>query len=491
MTAHQSSALPAAIPASRQPADRLHRHPINGARKTGDPFIDLVFRRRFAGHAEFQRLSHDFGRSIAPATTERPRNDEQPLDYLFLTDRDDCSPDQTFDRLRWGGQLILVSRDREKLETVAGQYRTWRLDSSDSGAAAERKTGAWDVEPLSKERKYLFNLPLLGWRTPIHVLIARKTMLVPPGKSSDRFTYHVHLEKAGRGHYEVVKEIPTLERVLARLREKFPDADEDTLRRRARKFTDKIFPVFLTRETAMLKLLQRDLPKRFRKRVPHVISAETDSNGYTRLLRMNWLRNSRQTGDHAAKGDGHPPHPTHASHAPHSHPLTQLEFARQAADLLTALHDNAGIMHLDLRLDNIVITEQGVGFVDFGSAVRVGEEFPDASLLSNLFEEMMRTSQIQRMLGKMTERGQVTSEEICGSYQRIDKAVDFFYLAVQINNPLANPDFQGLVECDPSSDQAKAIAQLTDRILRPENPQAPEFSSARDILKGVEKIGPS
>src|SRR6185295_5844733 len=98
------------------------------------------------------------------------------------------------------------------------------------------------------------------------------------------------------------------------------------------------------------------------------------------------------------------------------------------------------------RLDNVVITEHGVSFVDFGSAVRVGEEFPEASLLFNLFDEMMRTSQIQRMLGKMTQRGEVTSEHIVASHQRVDKAVDFFYLAVQINAPLANPDFRGLVE---------------------------------------------
>jgi serine/threonine protein kinase len=73
---------------------------------------------------------------------------------------------------------------------------------------------------------------------------------------------------------------------------------------------------------------------------------------------------------------------------PHGRPLTQLEFARQSAELLAALHDAAGVMHLDLRLDNFVITDHGVGFVDFGSAVRVGEEFPEASLLSNLFVRM-------------------------------------------------------------------------------------------------------
>jgi hypothetical protein len=145
-------------------------------------------------------------------------------------------------------------------------------------------------------------------------------------------------------------------------------------------------------------------------------------------------------------------------------------------------------MHLDLRLDNFVITENGVGFVDFGSAVRVGEDFPESSLLCNLFEEMMKTSQIQRMLGKMTQSGQVTSEEIRNCYQRIDKAVDFFYLAVQINAPLTNPDFHGLVEFDPQSAEAAELSTLTEQILRPSDTQNARFKSASEILLGIDEV---
>jgi serine/threonine protein kinase len=291
-----------------------------------------------------------------------------------------------------------------------------------------------------------------------------------------------HSAKGGRaggssvtgGGYEVVKQVPATERVLARLREKFPEADAETLERRARKFTEKIFPVFLTRETAMLRLLARDLPRRFRNRVPRVLDAQTDANGYVRTLRMNWLRNGCPIGKSAGGGN-----------VVGGQPLSQLAFARQAAELLAALHDEANVMHLDLRLDNVVITQNGVGFVDFGSAVRVGENFPEASLLGNLFEEMMRTSQIQRMLGKMSESGQVTSEDICRSYGKIDKAVDFFYLAVQINNPHANPDFRGLVTVDKHSNEARELAALTEKILRPADARNPEFKSARDIYNGI------
>lgn len=429
----------------------LNVHPKLGQ----DPLIDLVVRRHFAGRRAFERQGFWRVRGEGGGA--------EPVDYLFLLEEDPHSPEKVFEQLRWGGQVVVVSRNQKAIKAAAKAYGSWRQEEADHGA--------WEVEtPLGVERRAY--LEFLGWRQGVYFMTARKVMLVPPGKSSDRFTYHVQLSRQAGGGYDVVKEVPTVRRVMARLREKFPEADEESLLRRAKKFTEKVFPVFLTRETAMLKLLQRDLPEEFRRRVPQVVAAETDEAGFTRRLRMKWLRNARPTkGPRAGL------------------PLSQLEFARQAAELLAALHDQAGIMHLDLRLDNVVITEEGVGFVDFGSAVRVGEEFPETSLLSNLFEEMMRTSQIQRMLGKMTKAGQVTSEEIRHSLHRMDKAADFFYLAVQINAPLSNPDFQGLVEHEPGSREARELAKLTERILRPANPEKPQYTSAAGILRGIEEIG--
>lgn len=449
MSARASSAVSDPTPATARLA-----HGRNGFAGRPDPIIELIVRRHFAGRGPFDHLSHAFGRA---------RRGETPVDYLFLLEGDPHLPDDVFERLRWGGQVVVVSRHTKVIKAAAQAYGNWRQEQADHGA--------WDVEKSLGFEQRPF-LRFLGWRQGVYYLIARKVMLVPPGKSSDRFTYHVQLSRHSGGGYDVIKEVPTAQRVMARLREKFPDADAETLARRARKFTDKVFPVFLTRETAMLKLLQRDLPEKFRLRVPRLLSAQTDDAGFTRCLHMNWLRNAR---------------PLNGPRA--GLPLSQLEFARQAAELLAALHDHAGIMHLDLRLDNVVITEHGVGFVDFGSAVRVGEEFPQPGLLSNLFEEMMRTSQIQRMLGKMTRSGQVTSEEIRNSYQRMDKAVDFFYLAVQINAPLSNPDFRGLVEHDPGSREAQELAKLTEKILRPENPEKPQFASAAEILRGIVEIG--
>jgi serine/threonine protein kinase len=165
-----------------------------------------------------------------------------------------------------------------------------------------------------------------------------------------------------------------------------------------------------------------------------------------------------------------------------------MEFARQSADLLRAIHDIAGVIHLDLRLDNFVITPEGVGFVDFGSAVRVNENLAENPLLENLFEELMHTSQIQRMLQKMTFSGAVTSSAVGRGLQKIDKAVDFFYLALQFNSPHSNPDLAGLILYDPESRDAKDLARLTEMILRPPDPANPPFRSAKDILHGIERI---
>jgi hypothetical protein len=261
----------------------------------------------------------------------------------------------------------------------------------------------------------------------------------------------------------VLKEVPTTERVAARLRKRFPDIADEIIVKRSRKFTEKIFPLFLTREAAMLRILERDLPAKYAGKVPRLLDMETDSRGFVRRLRMNWLR---------CGGDA----------------LPQVEFARQCAELLHVLHDVVGVIHLDLRLDNMVITERGVGFVDFGSSVRVCENLADNPLLDTLFEELMRTSEIQKMLEHMTLSGRVTSPIIRNGYQKVDKSLDFFYLALQMNNPLKNPDFAGLVQYDPKSAEAHALRKMTEEVLRPTDPQNPRFRSAGDILRGIQMI---
>ena len=169
-------------------------------------------------------------------------------------------------------------------------------------------------------------------------------------------------------------------------------------------------------------------------------------------------------------------------------PISQLDFAIQSAELLAAIHEQAGVMHLDLRMDNMVITPKGVGFVDFGSACKIGEQVNQSPMLGTLFTEMMRTSQIQRMLGKMIERGHVTNNAIAEVYGKVDKTVDSFYLAVQIAKPHANPELKQLIDYDPESDTAGMLSALTAAVLRPKNPEMMQYKSARDLVRGLRRI---
>jgi tRNA A-37 threonylcarbamoyl transferase component Bud32 len=364
-------------------------------------------------------------------------------DFLFLSPDTPHSPQEIFPMMRWGGLVMFASTNKRQVFELAQQY-------SAHGLALERP-------PTYFRSGLLFR--------KLHYFIARKVHLIPIGHDTDRFTYQVQLVRhpGPADKLIVLKQVPSLEAVVARLRRRWPDVAPEVIEKRARKFTEKIFPTFLTREAAILKILERDLPEPYNRRVPKVINLEKDKRGFVRKLYLRWLQN------------GGPP-------------LTQLEFARQSADLLRVMHDVAHVIHLDLRMDNMVITEDGVGFVDFGSAVRDDENLAENPLLDSLFDELMRTSHIQVMLEKMTTSGAVTSNVIRSVSGKIDKAVDFFYLAVQFNAPHHNPDLADLILYEPGGEDARQLEKLTREILRPADPANPTFRCAADILRGVERI---
>ncbi|MDP9172494.1 MAG: hypothetical protein M3O30_01330 [Planctomycetota bacterium] len=369
------------------------------------------------------------------------------VDAILVTPTDDIAPQKLFNRLRWGGQVVFATPDAA---------------SAVNFSLAMAACGFEITQAPSHVAVGWLGIPFLSRKS--HFVVARKVELVASGQSTERFTYHVHLSRPSNAdEYIVVKEVPTPEMVMARLRGKWPDLEDEVLEKRARKFSEKVFPIFLTREAAILKIVNRDLPQEYRNRMPRLLALEKDKKGYARKLHLNWLRNGGK-------------------------PLTQLEFAHQSADLLRVLHDKVGVMHLDLRLDNFVITSEGVGFVDFGSAVRVNENLKESPLLSSMFQELMRTSEIQRMLFSMTRSGEVTSTAISCGLHKVDKAVDYFYLAVQINSPHKNPELKDLILYDKSSEQARRLSQLTDQILRPADPMKPLYGSAADMLRGIEAI---
>lgn len=419
------------------------------ATATGTPLTD-----------ELAVLPQTLPQSAAPVARVLIRQDPEYRRLLLLPKRDvtqhellhgsfafEHRPALVFEKLRWGGLFVYAGKSRSETRALAGQYPLY-------GFAVERGPA------LVRE----------GWRLPLvspttHYFVARKVELIPPGQFTDRFSYSVRLVRHDDPANPVIveKRVPTLDAVVRRLRAKFPDVGEEVITRRARKFTDKIFPLFLTREAGMLLVLDEHLPAAYKQRVPRLIDMERDERGFVRQLRMTWLRNGGR-------------------------PLSQVEFARQSADLLRVLHDVARVIHLDLRLDNMVITPEGVGFVDFGSAVKVDEDLGQNPLLGQIFGELMRTSQIQRMLDQMSTSGQITSQTLLAGRQKVDKAVDLFYLALQFQTPHANPDLADLILYDADSPEAKQLKQLTDEVMRPRNPKAPTYRSAKDLLHGIERL---
>jgi len=120
--------------------------------------------------------------------------------------------------------------------------------------------------------------------------------------------------------------------------------------------------------------------------------------------------------------------------------------------------------------------------------VRIGEDVTKNPMLESLFDEMMSTSQIQRLLGRMKSSGTVTSSLLCNAHERIDPAVDLFYLAVQVSKPHGNPDLIAFIEHDEHTVEAARLKQLTDLVLRPPDPQNPTITSAKQFLDEIKKI---
>ncbi|MEM1107887.1 MAG: phosphotransferase [Planctomycetota bacterium] len=373
------------------------------------------------------------------------------VDIRLAGPGDPKQPDEVFDRLRWGGLFACVDQDPERVGKVMQQY-----DGKHGFVIDQHFDELW-AGPLG--------LRIPGVTPRAFSFVARKTHLVPPGQVTDRFTFDVKLEEDESQSlgYCVRKQVPTVEDVLRRLTLKFPDLDPKDAQLRAEKLVNEVFPIFLTREAKTLERLQQTLPERFRGRVPRPLRISKNAKGFVTRLDMDWLRNGGPT-------------------------ISQIEFARQSLELLAVLHDHAKIMHLDLRPDNMVVTPAGVGFIDFGSSAQIDEDLTSSPVLHDLFDQVMKTSRIQRVLGQMIEKGEVTNEAIAAVRGKADRNVDTFYLAVQINHPHTNPELERLIDYQPLGEAAHALSSLTAAILKPKNPGMSQFKTAADVLRGVNRI---
>ena len=440
-------AAPAAPPApaagarARRARPALARLPEAPAR-----VLRAVSRRRLGGQAAHPLV-------LDGADAAKPVQRDALVSVGGLPD-----PDAAFRRLRWGGRLVALTGTETAARHAADHLARYPGLTLEAGPYRIRTP-----------RRFIGRVPGLGNLPGVarswHGVTARRTGLVAADEVAQRFTFDVRLERVPSIGDEpvVVKTVPTYRQTVQRLRERFPEAGETVLMDRAGKLVKRVFPVFLTREAAFLQLLQRDLPEAYRHRVPRALAIERSPDGTVQKLYMSWLRLGGS-------------------------PLSHLQFAEQSADLLRVLHDLGGVIHLDLRLDNMVIHDGEVCFVDFGSAVRVGEDLDRSPMLKGLFHEMMQTSQIQRTLGKMKDQGHLTSGTLLAAEGRVDKAVDLFYLALQISRPYWNPDLVAFIDYDETSEETRRLKRLTDAILRPPNATVSEFNTAADVLAGVVRI---
>src|SRR5437016_7911568 len=209
--------------------------------------------------AEFARYAH-----AAPAR-------DGLSDFLCATGESAQEPRKIFKRLRWGGQCLIASQQHKEIVELAERYQRHGFEM-DRGPTYVRH-GRLRIPFFSKK---------------IHAFVARKVELIPPGEITNRFTYQVRLTRHSDPNEPVVvlKEVPSLESVVHRLSKKHRDYTTSGLEKLAHKFTDKIFPTFLTREAAMLMILQEHLPAPYNQRVPRLINKEQDERGFVRRFRM-------------------------------------------------------------------------------------------------------------------------------------------------------------------------------------------------------------
>ena len=374
------------------------------------------------------------------------------LDIRLAGPGDPKDPDEAFRRLRWGGVFACIDPSFERVEHIMEAF------DGKNGFTIERPIDELWGGTMG------FRIPRITPRA--FYFLARKTELVAPGEIAQHHSYDVSLvlDSEVEHGFRVCKKVPSIADTAGRLRGLHPQLDRDEAQLRAMRLVNDVFPIFLTREAKMLQMVQKALPAPFRSRVPRLLGVKKNDQGFVTRLDMNWLRNGGR-------------------------PISHLEYARQAAELLSVLHDHARIMHLDLRPDNLVITPEGLGFIDFGTAARVDEDLLGNAVLGPLFRDVMQTSQIQRSLGAMLEKGLMTNQALAAAYGRPDTRVDTFQLAVLINRPHANPEFEQLVRYNPLESTAAQLERLTASILRPRIPCASGCKTAADILRGIDRIG--
>jgi hypothetical protein len=398
--------------------------------------LEPVIREIFDGDDEYRA----FG--TVSADVELP-------DFIFASGIDEHDPKAIFPRIRWGGQFVYADPSLAKVQDAARTFAEYGFALE---KPADTVLDGWRLWPFIRNK--------------VHYFAARKILHVPKGGLTDRFTFEVELSEChevDHGKHVVTKRIPSVEWVVNRLHDRNSKMDLAELERRAQGLIQNILPIFLTREVAIMNRLQERLPADLRNRVPHTVRYEQDERGYVKLLQVNWLRNGGK-------------------------PISQLDFAIQSAELLHAVHARAGVAHLDLRLDNMVITPEGVGFIDFGNSVHDDEDIAASPTLQRIFHDLMRSCTVQRTLHRAVQAGQVTAPYFIDAVFKVDKAVDLFYLVRQFTSPHENPDLKDFIDYQSSSKEDYELHKMTRRLFAPEDLEPGKVYTAAHVVNALRTI---
>lgn len=429
-------------------ASRLNGPPPAGSSATGPQRLALL---------------HNLppGSVTAPANaTADPDLAPPAADLYVAADPTNVPADELLSRLRWGGLLVTVAPSRGALAA----RRTAFAGSEWQAEGDPVRLPPWPLKPSG------ILGPVLGFPgRPAWAQAWRKVRHEPfdrPSLYHHSFDVRLHRDPGEPSGHRVVKQVPShdqIRRRLARHAEAGGRAMHADLDRAARKLCNKIFPVFLTREAAFLKIVAEKLANETQAgHFPRVLDVEKDERGFVRRIDMSWLR----LGGAAMSG---------------------FDFVRGAAELVDRLHTDAKIAHLDLRLDNFVITDAGVCLVDFGSAVRLGERFDTGGLLDVLLSEMLSASRIHQDLRRLQEGGRVTSRVFDNAYDPPGRAVDLYSLTQNLSQLRHHREFNSLVSV--REDERTSLSRLRRRILRPSPADAfPPVSSVEDLLRVLDRV---
>ncbi len=348
-------------------------------------------------------------------------------------------------RLRWGGRALVVSRDFDRAKTLQCS-----LDGT-AGLVVEQSATAIHGQHLG--------LRLPGVTPSGFVTVLRR--VTQNDLAGQRCTFDMTL-CPGEGADQLCKAVPSVDDLLSRLRARHRDRDDGDLVALAERLARNVLPTALTREVAVLEHLASRMPADLRDRVPTVTACERDPRGFVRSLRMNWLE-------------------------PATAPMGHLPFALEATELLAVLHQRAQIAHLDLRAENLHLTDRGVCLVDFGNAIRL-DTAPPADSVQRLHRSLGRGSAIRRRLMAAARRQAVDAQAVELALREPGPALDTLCLALMLPRPDRTLTESELVRVFPSSQPAPGIATLVNSILRPRDPFDPRGKTAADLNRGLSRL---